>query len=104
MFIHICLSINDWEKYAHCLSAPELAWQAAFKRTKVKLDLLINIDMLLMVEKEIRGGVCHAIHQYAKANSKYMKDYDKNKESSYIMYLDMNKLVWVGNVANVICK
>ena len=73
-------------------------------KTKVKLDLLIDIDMLLMVEKEIRGGLCHAIHQYAKANSKYMKDYDKNKESSCIMYLDINKLVWVGNVANVICK
>ena len=42
--------------------------------------------MLLMVEKGIRGGICHAIHPYAKVNNKYMKDYDKNKESSYLKY------------------
>ena len=40
--------------------------------------------MLLMVEKGIRGGIHHAVHQYGKANNKYMKDYDKNKESSYL--------------------
>ena len=44
--------------------------------------------MLLMVEKGIRGRICHAIHRYAKANNKYMKNYDKNIESSYLMYLD----------------
>ena len=48
--------------------------------------------MLLMVEKEIRGGICHAIHRYTKANNKYMKNYDKNKESLYIWYLDGNNL------------
>ena len=48
--------------------------------TKVKLDLLADFDMLLMVEKGVRGGVCHTIHQYAKANYKYMRDFDKNKE------------------------
>ena len=48
--------------------------------------------MLLLVEKEIRGGICHAIHRYAKANNKYMKDYDKNKESSYLKYWDVNNL------------
>ena len=52
--------------------------------------------MLLMVEKDIRGDICHAIHQYAKANKKYMKHYDKNKESSYLKYWDVNNLyVWV---------
>ena len=51
------------------LSARGLAWQAALKKTKVKLDLLTDIDMLLMVEKGIRGGICHYIYQYAKANS-----------------------------------
>ena len=50
--------------------APGLAWQAALKKTEVKLALLTNIDLLLMVEKGIRGGTCHAIHQYAKANNK----------------------------------
>ena len=48
--------------------------------------------MLLMVEKGIRGGICHGIHQCAKANNKYMKDYDTNKESSYLKYWDVNNL------------
>ena len=50
--------------------------------------------MSKMVEKGIRGGICHAIHQYAKANNKYMKDYDKNKESSDFKYWDVNNLGW----------
>ena len=64
----------------------------AFKKTKVKLDLLTDIDMLLRVEKGIRGGICHSTYRYAKANNKYMKDYDKYKESSYIHYWDVNNL------------
>ena len=63
-----------------------------FKKTEARLELLTNIDMLLMVEKGIRGGICHSIHRYAKANNKYMKNYDKNIESSYRMYLDANNL------------
>ena len=48
--------------------------------------------MLFMVEAEIRGGICHSIHRYPKANNKYMENYDENKESSYIQYLDPNNL------------
>ena len=66
------------------LSAPGLAWQAALKQTEIKLELLTDTDMLLMVEKGIRGGICHAIHWYEKANNKYKKDYDKNEESSHL--------------------
>ena len=62
------------------------------KNTGVKLELLTDNDMLLMVEKGIRGGICHAIQIYAKANSKYMKNYDEKEESSYIQYLDANNL------------
>ena len=68
------------------LSAPGLAWQAALKKTEVKLELLTDINMLLIVGKRIRGGICHAIHRYSKANHIYMKDFDKNKESSYLKY------------------
>ena len=57
---------------AKFLSAPGLAWQAAFKRTNVKLDLLTDIDMLLMVGKGIRGAICHSVYWYAKANNKCM--------------------------------
>ena len=48
--------------------------------------------MLLMVVRGIRTGICHAIHRHTKANNKYMKDYDKNKESSYLKYWDVNNL------------
>ena len=63
---------------AKFLSALALPRQAALKMADVKLELLTEIDMLLMVKTGIRGRICHAIHQYAKANNKYMKDYDKN--------------------------
>ena len=55
---------------AHFLSAPGLAWQACLKKTKVELELLTDIDMLLMLEKETGGGICQAIHRCAKANNK----------------------------------
>ena len=61
---------------AHVLSAPGLAWQTCLKNTRVNLELLTDIDMLLMVKKGIRGGICQPIHRYAKANSKYMNNYD----------------------------
>ena len=48
--------------------------------------------MLLMTEKGIRGGICQAIHRYAKADNKYLKNYDKNVKSPYLMYLDANNL------------
>ena len=52
------------------ISAPGLAWKSALKNTEVGSELLADVDTLLMVEKEIRGGICHAIHRYAKANNK----------------------------------
>ena len=48
--------------------------------------------MLLMTEKGTRGGICHTIDRFAKANNKYLKKYDKSKESSYLVYLDANNL------------
>ena len=77
------LEIYDLDP-AKFLLAPGLAWQGALKRIKVKLLLLTGIVKLLMVEKGIRGGICHSIYLYAKSNNKYIKDYDKNKELSNI--------------------
>ena len=77
---------------AKFIPAPGFSWQAPLKNTKVKLDLLTDIDMLLMVEKGIREGMCHAIQQYAKSNYKYTKNYNKNKESLYLKYWDVNNL------------
>ena len=71
-----CIKIYELD-HAHFLSAPRLAWQAYLKKTEVKLQLLTNANMLLMVEKGIRGGICHAIRSYAKANNKYMTNYEQ---------------------------
>ena len=77
---------------AHFLSAPGLAWQACLKKDRNRIRILADYDLFLMVEKGIRGGMCQAIHRYAKANNKYMKNYDKHIISSYLMYLDANNL------------
>ena len=77
---------------AHFLSAPGLTWQGCLKKTEVELELLTDPNMLLMFEEGIRGGITQSSHRYAEANSKYMRTYDKNKESSYLMYLDANNL------------
>ena len=77
-FRNKCFEIYELDP-AHFLSAPGLAWKACLKKVEVKLQLLTNVDMLVTVEKGIRGGICHAIHMYVKANNKYMKDYDNTK-------------------------
>ena len=82
-FRNMCIKVYELDP-AHFLSLPGLAWQACLKKVNVKLELLTDYDMLLMVKEGIRGGICYSIHRYTKANNKYMKNYDKNKESSYI--------------------
>ena len=64
-FRNKCIEIYEIDP-AHFLSAPGLAWQACLKKIEVKLELLTN-NILLIVEKGIGGGICHAIHRYAKA-------------------------------------
>ena len=90
-FQNMCFEIYEPDP-AWFFTATGSAWQAASKKTKVKLDPLSNINMLLKLEKLIRGDICHAIHWYAKANDKHMKGYDKNKELSYLKYWDVNNL------------
>ena len=90
-FRNILLEIHELDA-VYFLFASGLACEASVKKNEVKLNLLTDIDMLLMVEKGIKGGICHSISRYGNANNKYMKDNDRNKESSYIHYWDVNNL------------
>ena len=69
-FKNKCIEIHELDPVTF-LSASGLAWQARLKKTRVKLELLTDINILLMVEKGTRGRICHAIYRYAKANNKY---------------------------------
>ena len=90
-FPNMCLKIYEFDP-AKFLSATELWWQVALKKTKVKLGILTDIDKLLILEKGIRGGICHSIYRHGKANHKSMKDYNRNKESLYLQYWNANNL------------
>ena len=79
VFEKVCLKTYHLD-LAKFLSAPWLAWQADLKETEVNLDLLTDTNLLLMIEKGIRGEICHEIHQYVKTNNRCMKDYDKSKK------------------------
>ena len=85
----MCIEIYQFDP-AKYRSVPELAWQAALKKAKVKLDLVTDINMLLMGEKGIRGGISLSI--YRDANNKQMKNYSKNKESLHLPYWNVNNL------------
>ena len=74
-------------------SAPGLAWDATLKITKVQLELLSDPDMLLMIQRDISGGIATISHRYAKANNEYMEaEFYPVKESKFISYLDANNL------------
>ena len=62
------------------------------KMTGVKIELLTDINMVLIIENTIRGGLTQAVRKYAVANNKYLPEYDKNRLSSYLQYLDANNL------------
>ena len=77
---------------AHYYSASGLAWNGCLKMTGIKLELISDVDMYLMIEKGLRGGMSVISHRKAEANNKNMRSYDPEKSSKYITYLDANSL------------
>ena len=96
-FRNKCIEIYKLDP-AHFLSAPGLAWEACFKKTEIELKISTDIDILLLVEKGIRGEICHAIHRHAKANNKYMRNYNKKKVIIYPVFT-YEQFVWMSNVS-----
>ena len=91
-FRDVCLE-NYGLDPAWYFTSPGLAWSAALKSTKVELELLTDVDMLLMIERGIRGGVSMISTRHGKANNPYMEEeYDSSKPNKYITYLDANNL------------
>ena len=90
-FRDVCLK-NYGLDPVYYYTAPGLAWDAMLRMTKINLELLSDVDMLLMIEKGIRGGISIISNRYGKANNKYMKDYNKKEASKYLMYVDANNL------------
>ena len=90
-FISTCIKHYELDP-CHYFSAPGLYWDAMLKMTGVKLEKISDIDQYLFIEKGTRGGVSYIAKRYAKANNKYMSDYDSNKQSTFMTYLDKNNL------------
>ena len=93
-FIDICLKFYVLDP-CHSFSSPGLSWDAMLKMTGVKLEKISDIDMYLLIEKGLTGGISYIAKRYAKGNNKYMKNYDPKKSSKFITYLDM-KVCMVG--------
>ena len=77
---------------AHYFTSPGLSWDAMLKMTEIELELISDVDMFQFIEKGMRGGISYIANRYGKANNKYMKNYNPEEVSKYIMYLDANNL------------
>ena len=90
-FRYLCLKDYDLDP-TYFVSTPSLAFEAMLKLTKVKIELLTDIDMVLMTEKAIRAGLTRVVRKHGIANNKYLPTYDKTKKSALLQYLDANNL------------
>ena len=91
MFVGTCLKYYGLDP-CHYYSSPELCWDAMLKMAGVKLGKISDIDKYVLIEKGLRGGISYIAKRYAKANNKYMNDYDPKNQSTFISYLNMNNL------------
>ena len=91
-FRKVCLD-NYGLDPAHFYTAPGLAWKACLKKTRIRLELLLDPDMLLMFERGIGGGITKSVHRWAKANNPHMgSKYTLRKPTRYLQYLDANNV------------
>ena len=90
-FISTCLKYYELDP-CHYFSSPGLSWDAMLKMTGIELEKISDVDKYLFIEKGTRGGVSFIDKRYSKANNKYMNDYDLEKLSTFITYLDKNNL------------
>ena len=91
-FRKVCLK-NYGLDPAHFYTTPGLAWKACLKKTRIRLELLLDPDMLLMFERGIRGGITQSVNKWVKANNPYMgSEFVPNKPTKYLQYLDANNL------------
>ena len=98
-FRKICLKKYGLDP-AHFYTAPGLAWKACLKKTRIRLELLLDPDMVLMFERGIRGGITQSVNRWAKANNPYMgSEFDLDEKTNYLQYLDANNLYGMGNVS-----
>ena len=91
-FRDVCLENYDLDP-AHFYTAPGLAWKVCLKKTRIRLELLLDPDMLLMFERGIRGGITQSVHRWAKANNPYMgSKFNPDEKTNHLQYLDANNL------------
>ena len=103
-FIDTCLKYYGLD-LCYYFSAPGLSWDAMLKMTSTELEKISDIDKYLFIEKGLRGGISHSANRHRKANNEYCPDYDKNKPSTFISYLDINNLYgWAMNEYLPYCR